>query len=80
MARSLALLNTVGGLDDVPRRPYLTPAEAAEYLGVTPGFLSQRRYRHLPPTYSRLGPRAIRYTIADLDEYAEGSRVEPEAA
>lgn len=51
------------------RQRYLSPAEAAEYLNVSVGFIrrmaSERRVRHY-----RLG-KFIRFDPADLDAFAE---------
>ena len=53
----------------VTRQRYLSPAEAAEYLNVSVGFIrrlaSERRVRHY-----RLG-KLIRFDPADLDAFAE---------
>ena len=59
----------------VAPKQWLTPREAAEYLSCSVGFLNvdrgQSRYK-LP--YTRLG-RAIRYRVADLDDFLLSNRV-----
>ncbi|MRJ75465.1 helix-turn-helix domain-containing protein [Aeromicrobium sp. SMF47] len=47
----------------------LTPAEAAELLGVTEGALAQWRFRRMGPAYTKLNERAVRYTHAQLEEW-----------
>ena len=49
----------------------LSEAEAAELLGFTPRFLSNRRHRGDGPRYVRISARAIRYRPEDLREFAE---------
>ncbi len=65
------------------KNKYLNTAQAAEYLGVHPSFLEQRRQKTRPdlmrqsPVYFRRG-RKISYTILDLDRWLEARRVDPE--
>jgi DNA binding domain, excisionase family len=59
-------------LSDTPR--WLSPAEAAEYLGCSKNFLDkdrQSRTHGIP--YSRLG-RYVRYDRHELDAYLEGNK------
>ncbi len=52
----------------------LSPAETAEYLGVSEVWLEYTRLRKIGPTFLRLGHRTIRYAIADLDAFIASSR------
>jgi excisionase family DNA binding protein len=51
----------------------LTPQEAAAYLEVTEGTLSNWRAQDKSPTYYKLGGKVV-YTKADLDEWIKGNR------
>jgi len=59
----------------------LTEAEAAEFLGVSKVTLKKLRSvgqipkQMPPPPYFKYGPRAVRYSLADLQEYREAHRV-----
>jgi hypothetical protein len=61
----------------------LTEAEAAEFLGVskmtlrTGRCLGARPNRVPPPPYFKIGPRCVRYSLADLHRYRESFRVDP---
>ena len=48
----------------------LAPKQAAEYLGIKPRTLEVHRYRGTGPRYRKIG-RLVRYTGADLQEYAD---------
>jgi predicted DNA-binding transcriptional regulator AlpA len=54
-----------------PDRVLLTEAEAAELIGFSPRFLTERRYRGGGPLYVRVSARAVRYRPADLEAWAE---------
>lgn len=43
--------------------------EAAAFLGLRPQTLNNRRSRNKGPSYVRLGRRAIRYRLCDLESY-----------
>lgn len=47
----------------------LTEKQTAEYLQLTPRFLQARRYRGNGPPFIRISSRAIRYRLADLEEW-----------
>ena len=49
----------------------LLEAEAANFLRVSTSFLRNARLRQLGPAYLRLG-RAIRYRLADLQDWLAG--------
>lgn len=47
-----------------------TPA-AAEYLGVSKAFLERDRWAGARVPYIKVGSRAVRYRISDLENYIE---------
>lgn len=53
---------------------YLTPKQAAHYLGTTPQALAILRVRGGSPPFTRLGARSIRYDIRDLEAYMAARR------
>lgn len=57
---------------------YVNDVEAAKILAVSPQTL--RNYRHLGrgPAYSKRG-RMVRYKVADLFDYMNSGRIDPEA-
>jgi hypothetical protein len=55
------------------RRIYRTPA-AAKYLDMAESTLEKGRITGTGPRFVRLGPRAVGYTIEDLDAYIEAGR------
>lgn len=59
-------------------RHYLTEHEAAEFLGLQRGTLSNWRSQRRGPPYVRLGGgRVIRYKFADLESFATRDRIDP---
>lgn len=55
-------------------QPYLTAAEAADYICLSESYLAKLRMGTLPqsgPKFLRLGLRAIRYRRKDLDDWME---------
>jgi len=73
-------MKSVINQDTTPKHPHpiqgrwLSPGEAADYLGCSKNFLDKDRtyFRRLP--FTRLG-RAIKYDICDLDAYMENRKV-----
>ena len=57
----------------------LTPAEAADCLGVTVEWLRLSRYKKSGPPYCAVGHRTVRYLEADLRAWLESRRTEPSA-
>ena len=53
-----------------------TPA-AATYLGVSKAFLERDRWAGPTIPFIKVGPRAVRYRLDDLDEYLNSKKVEP---
>ena len=56
---------------------FLTEAEAAEYLRVSRSYLRKARCYGGGPRYVRIGKRAIRYRIEDLDAWIDQNTVNP---
>ncbi len=52
----------------------LRAPEAAKYTGLTESTLAKRRLYGLPPSFLRLGGRAIGYAVEDLDAWLESCR------
>lgn len=49
---------------------HLNTKEAARHLGVSASFLHKARCSGTGPTYRRVAPRCIRYTVDDLDRWS----------
>lgn len=45
------------------------PAELAAYLGTTTGALAQMRYRGVGPKFIKLGAKAVRYSLTDVNAW-----------
>ena len=56
----------------------LTPEEAAEFIGSTPGTLSTWRCLGKGPVYVKSG-RSVRYLRSDLEAYQQQNRIDPAA-
>jgi excisionase family DNA binding protein len=52
--------------------------EAASYLGLSEATLERDRWRGGEIPYIRVGPRAIRYDLTQLDDYLETKTVKKE--
>lgn len=52
--------------------------QAAKILGVTTRFLEKRRHQRTGPSFVRLSSRAIRYRLADLEEWIRENTVHAE--
>jgi predicted DNA-binding transcriptional regulator AlpA len=61
-------------------RLFMTPAAAADFLGVAEGTLRNWRVKGGGPLYRKLGRKLVRYTKADLLEWANGRTFEHTAA
>lgn len=51
----------------------LTPLQAAQQLGTTPGALAQLRYTGRGPAFVKLSPRSVRYRQRDLNDFVEAA-------
>ncbi|CAN0578270.1 unnamed protein product [Ectocarpus sp. 12 AP-2014] len=49
----------------------LTTAEAAKFLGVSKAFLERDRWAGARVPFIKVGSRAVRYRLSDLNEYVE---------
>ena len=49
--------------------------EAANYLGLSEATLERDRWRGGDIPYIKVGPRAIRYNLEQLDEYIESKTI-----
>lgn len=76
-----AVAKAVGNVPPIQRR-LLTDPEAATYLGVSLSFLRQGRMegrranRCAGPPFIKLGNKAIRYDLQDLDAWLAANRKE----
>ena len=52
--------------------------EAAEYLGLSEATLERDRWRGGDIPYIRVGPRSIRYSLDQLEEYVQSKTVRKE--
>lgn len=52
-------------------KPLLTTAEAAKFLGVSDAFLERDRWAGARVQFIKVGARAVRYRLADLERYVE---------
>lgn len=51
----------------------LKPEFIAEYLGTSPANLAQWRYKGIGPKFVKLGHRAIRYRMEDVNAWIEAN-------
>jgi hypothetical protein len=58
-------------------RRYLTPYEAASYLGIGHSTLSIHRTKGTGPAYIKWSPMNVRYDILELDAWMAANRVTP---
>lgn len=49
----------------------LTTKDAAEYLGVSKAFLERDRWAGARVQFIKVGSRAVRYRLSDLEHYIE---------
>ncbi|WP_226597965.1 helix-turn-helix transcriptional regulator [Marinobacter nauticus] len=49
----------------------LTTKDAAEYLGVSKAFLERDRWAGARVQFIKVGGRAVRYRLSDLEQYIE---------
>ena len=49
----------------------LTTTDAAEYLGVSKAFLERDRWAGARVQFIKVGSRAVRYRLSDLEHYIE---------
>ena len=64
---------------DLPFSPqFLNESSAATYLGVSVKSLQRWRFERRGPAYSKVGGKMVRYSIEDLNQFFEQSRVNHE--
>lgn len=51
-------------------KSFLTTIQAAEYLNLSKSYLDKLRLSGEGPAFTKMGQRAIRYRIEDLDAWA----------
>lgn len=52
----------------------LTTKEAAVFLGVSAAFLERDRWANAEVPYVRVGARAVRYQLSELEAYVNSNR------
>lgn len=52
--------------------PWLSPEEAARYLGLSERGLETMRRQKRGPKYARIGERIVRYDVRELDAWLRG--------
>jgi excisionase family DNA binding protein len=57
--------------------PWLAPAQAAEYLGLSIRHLRELRAEDAGPAFRRLSRQTVRYHRADLDAWMDDQTVRP---
>jgi len=57
----------------------LSPAQAAEVLGIPEGTLAQWRSQRRGPPFIKLEGRLVRYRARDLEQYIAGCTIAPVA-
>ena len=61
-----------------PQPPeYLNTADAAAFLGLTPGGMETMRKEGRGPAYIRASGKLVRYRVTDLNNWMAQHRVEP---
>ncbi len=61
-------------------KKFFNTNEAAAYLGIGASTLERLRLSGDGPLYHKLGPRTVRYMLADLEEWAKPHRSTSEVA
>lgn len=63
--------------DKSKKKKLLYRRDAAEYLSVSIAWLEREAWKGTGPKLIKVGVRAVRYSIEDLDEYIESRTIEP---
>jgi hypothetical protein len=69
MSKLKELGETTRTTGDKVKSYLMNTLEAADYLNMSTAFLERDRWRGGDIPYIRIGPRAIRYDLEQLDEY-----------
>ena len=80
MSKTNGLDETTRTNGDKVKRDLINTLEAADYLNVSSAFLERDRWRGGDIPYIRIGPRAIRYDLEQLDEYIDRNTVQKNKA
>ena len=64
--------------DSTSSPQFLNESSAAKYLGVSVKSLQRWRFERRGPAYSKVGGKMVRYSIEDLNQFFEQSRVDHE--
>ncbi|HEU0162620.1 MAG TPA: helix-turn-helix domain-containing protein [Rhizomicrobium sp.] len=52
----------------------LTTTEAADLMGISPRTLEDWRWKGIGPAFFKLGPRLVRYRLADVEAFTFQTR------
>ena len=80
MSKTNGLDETTRTNGDKVKRDLINTLEAADYLNVSSAFLERDRWRKGDIPYIRIGPRAIRYDLEQLNEYIDRNTVQKDKA
>lgn len=72
----LKRLDQIEGLISIPRREYLSAAEAAQFVGLSKQQLDIHRMQGGGPVFHKVGRRVL-YAISDLRDWMWAHRQEP---
>ena len=64
--------------DLTPSPQFLNESSAAKYLGISVKSLQRWRFERRGPAYGKVGGKIVRYSIDDLNQFFEQSRVDHE--
>ena len=76
MERGRQEMRTIGKQSEVEL--YLGEKQVASMLGLAVQTLRNWRFQGRGPSYVKLGPRAVRYKLGDVLDFAEERRIEPQ--
>jgi hypothetical protein len=75
MSKLKELGETTRTTGDKVKSILMNTLEAADYLNMSTAFLERDRWRGGDIPYIRIGPRAIRYDLEQLDEYIDRNTI-----
>ena len=79
MSKIEGLVKTRKTAGDEAKSDLMNTSEAADYLNMSTAFLERDRWRGGDIPYIRIGPRAIRYDLEQLDDYIDLNTVKNES-
>ena len=65
---------------DTQKDGVMNDVVAARKIGISPQTLRNMRCRGEGPAYVKVTKRSVRYREADIEQYLESRRIDPEAA